>query len=97
MALTKAQKEAILDCAYRAPKESKKIDCNRGCCERRLTKIYECLKHGPDKFVTMGSCEDEKTVVAACIYCTMAKTKESMTPDELAELERLKSNHPGFC
>lgn len=96
MSLTPEQKKAIAECAYKATKSAKKIDCGRGCCERRLTRIYECLKHGPGKFVTLGDCEDESTVAAACIHCTMAKTAESMTPDELADLERLKSNHPGF-
>ncbi|MBL8856368.1 MAG: hypothetical protein JNK57_20550 [Planctomycetaceae bacterium] len=96
MAVSKVQQEKIANCAFRASQPAKKVNCNRGCCGTSMTRIYECLKHGPGKFVTLGMCENEKAVVAACIHCTMAKTAESMTQDELAELEARKSNHPGF-
>jgi hypothetical protein len=94
--LSNAQKETIHNCVYRSPQAVTKVDCGQGCCERRLTRIYKCLKHGPDQFVTFGLCDPEKTVVAACVYCTMAATADMLSPDEQAEFEGLKANFPGF-
>ena len=94
--LSNAQKETIHNCVYRSPQAVTKVDCGQGCCERRLTRIYKCLKHGPDQFVTFGLCDPEKTVVAACVYCTMAGTADMLSPDEQAEFEGLKANFPGF-
>lgn len=94
--LSNAQKETIHNCVYRSPQAVTQVDCGQGCCERRLTRIFHCLKHGPGQFVTFGLCDPEKTVVAACVYCTMARTADMLSPDEQAEFEGLKANFPGF-